>query len=174
MKGVMEVQVIDQDSQAQLKGGAAQDFDAQVVFKAEMKYSKDKFQAYGRLSSAKATIVCVPPEMEFNYAVANTVVGRISLQQFYAYEEKYFALGWEKFLAPDILVYIKADQKISGEKPEAFMVVNRAWLAGIDRRLKVVEVERELLEKEKGAETVAALIWKTWQALPVAYNNLKE
>ena len=87
----------------------------------------------------------VSPEMDFCYAATNLRLGRMSVENFKAYEKFYQELDWSLAPAPDLLIYLQVsdaellkraeDSKREFEtvEDEYFVTmkrVNREWLAG--------------------------------------------
>lgn len=85
----------------------------------------------------------VAPEMDYNYALTNYKLGRMSEEHFLEYDKFYRSLNWRLAPAPDLLVYLEVSdealikramesrREFESVEPDYFLMmkrVNREWM----------------------------------------------
>lgn len=87
----------------------------------------------------------VAPEMDYNYALTNYKLGRMSEEHFLEYDKFYRSLNWRLAPAPDLLVYLEVSDealiKRAMESRREFETVE------IDYFLMMKRVNREWMDK---------------------------
>lgn len=119
-------------------------------------FIKRKFEQVKEGSKEGIFIQDLPPEGDYNYAVANRNLGRMSQEDFLEYQDYYQSLAWNEVPAPDLLIYLMADDQVLIDRAKksarefevvdseyflALKKVNRKWLKEIKDKWQVLEVE---------------------------------
>lgn len=111
----------------------------------------------------------VAPEMDYNYALTNYRLGRMSEEHFLEYDKFYRSLDWRLAPAPDLLVYLQVGdeeliqramdsrREFETVEPDYFLMmkrVNREWLAGATDEYKILEIDTDKLDfaNDEGAK----------------------
>jgi deoxyadenosine/deoxycytidine kinase/thymidine kinase len=126
-----------------------------AFLKSQRWFAKKK---YGQLRAAKSKGVFIQdlsPEGDYGYALTNCRLGRISQADFEAYDRFYRSLPWEKITAPDLLIYLKASDKVLINRAKkaarefetidqhyflALKQTNREWLKKVKKKWNVLEI----------------------------------
>lgn len=114
----------------------------------------------------------VAPEMDYNYAVTNRRLSRMSAEHFAEYEAFYKALDWGRVPAPTLLVYLQVSdeglikraldsaREFETVEPEYFLMmkrVNREWLEQVGETRRVLTIDTDELDFAHDDEAKIAL-----------------
>lgn len=115
----------------------------------------------------------VAPEMDYNYALTNYKLGRMSEEHFLAYDKFYRSLDWRLTPAPDLLVYLEVSdealirramesrREFESVEPDYFLMmkkVNREWLEGATDEYKILEIDTDKLDFANGEKGKLELV----------------
>lgn len=103
----------------------------------------------------------VAPETDYCYALTNLRLGRMSQEHFEQYDKYYRSLDWSLAPSPDLLVYLKVNDKelirranasrreFETVDDEYFLMmkkVNREWLESVKGKRKILIVDTDKLD----------------------------
>jgi len=129
-----------------------------TLLKSQKWFAKRKFEQLNSAPTNRPVVQDVHPEMDFCYAATNALMGRMSLKQFEEYQKFYHSLSWSGVNYPHLLVYLKASDTVLVDRaqrsarefetiePEYFLImksVNRQWLEGARKRVKILEIDTD-------------------------------
>jgi len=151
-----------------------------VLLKSQKWFIKAKHRQLSQAAKRAVFIQDVHPEMDFNYALTNKVLGRLSKSEFDDYVQYFNSLGWDKVVAPDLLVYLTTNDtellrrvRLAGEvyekvRPSYYLTmkqINQAWLNQARKVMNVLEVETEGLDFAHDRRAKKQLVEMVWQEL---------
>ena len=131
---------------------------SKTVFESQKWFIKRKFEQLSAPRSNSIKVQCVHPEMDFCYALANAIMGKMNQRHFKAYMKFYNSLNWSNIPAPDLLVYITASDDILINRAQRsardFEVINpkylllmkrlnQAWLKKARQKIRVLVVDTD-------------------------------
>jgi thymidine kinase len=136
--------------------------DNERVFLAEKWFIKQKFDLLLHLKKNYVSLVSIPPEMDFCFAVTSVLLGRMSIQQFFEYEKYYHHFDWPQIYLPDLMIYVSNSEKLIKKQQmgdrnayedddnyaPVLRIVNRAWLNNLSDRIKVIDWPANELKPE--------------------------
>lgn len=121
-------------------------------------FAKRKWEQVQEIDETKIIIQDVTPEMDYNYALTNMKLGRMSKQNFKEYERYFQKLDWTRTLAPSLIVYLavgdeklieramaskRAFEKVDEDYFLVMKKVNRRWLSKAKGRMNIVVVDTD-------------------------------
>ena len=136
-------------------------------------FAKRKWEQVQETDDEMIIIQDVTPEMDYNYALTNMKLGRMSKDNFLEYEKFFNQLNWKNIPVPNLIVYLAAsDEKLieramvskrEFEKvDEDYFImmkkVNRRWLDKAKERMKILAVDTDKLDFAKNEKSKNKLV----------------
>jgi len=124
-------------------------------------FAKRKWEQVREEGKGNIIIQDVTPEMDYNYALTNMKLGRMSKQNFREYERFFYALNWEQVPAPSLVVYLTVSDEgliyrakqsrrefetVDGHYFLTMKRVNRRWLRMAKARMNVLVIDTDNLD----------------------------
>ena len=125
------------------------------LLKSQKWFIKTKYKQVKNGAKKAVFIQDVHPEMDYNYALTNMRIGRLSRADFKEYNRYFNSLNWDEVPAPDLLVYLHLDDKTllsrthaaaeEYEKVEddyylSMKQANREWVKEAEREMNVLRL----------------------------------
>ncbi|MFH2019677.1 MAG: deoxynucleoside kinase [bacterium] len=141
-------------------------------------FAKRKWEQVQKVDEEMIIIQDVTPEMDYNYALTNMKLGRMSRQSFREYESFFNKLDWKGVPKPNLIVYLAvSDEKLIERAMESkrefekvdedyFLMmkkVNRRWLKKAKERVNILVVNTDKLDfanDKKAKEELVLLVTK--------------
>jgi len=142
-------------------------------------FARRKYEQIVNSTQSKLFIQDVAPEMDYNYALTNMKLGRMSREHFDEYHNYYQNLDWSLAPKPDLIVYLtvsdkglieranKSRREFETVEPEYFLAmkkVNREWLKRItnlkfsNSQMKILKINTDKLDFANDAEAMKELV----------------
>lgn len=130
--------------------------------------------------NGKVFIQDVAPEMDYNYAVTNMKLGRMSGDDFKEYDRFFKDLNWVGLSVPTLIIYLKVSdeeliERALASKREFETIeedyylmmkrVNREWLKEVGEKMKILQVETDELDFSRDEGAKLTLVQRVMESL---------